>query len=103
MALNLRAKMPASITLIVLDVNDKAMKRFVEENEAAAEILGADAGSMQIEIAQNAREVADKSVCGKEMPKFLFHWLSCFIKSVRVVANRVFRVFLLPAFHLQKS
>ena len=80
MALNLRAKMPASITLIVLDVNDEAMKRFVEENEAAAKISGAGAGSRQIEIAQNAREVAEKSVSDKKMPNFLFRWLGCFKK-----------------------
>ncbi|EON61056.1 3-hydroxyisobutyrate dehydrogenase [Coniosporium apollinis CBS 100218] len=79
MAKNLRAKMPASNTLIILDVNSDAMKRFVEESKAAAKSSGAGADSMKVETAQNAREVAEKSsvlvTClpSPEVVKTLYH------------------------------
>lgn len=72
MAKNLRAKMPASNTLIILDVNSGAMKRFVEETKAAAKSSGAGADSMKVETAQNAREVAEKSVSENNIRSFLF-------------------------------
>jgi hypothetical protein len=62
MAKNLRAKIPASDTLIVRDINEDAMKRFVAEAQEAARSTGAGAGEGLVEIAENAREVAEKSV-----------------------------------------
>lgn len=63
MAKNLRAKIPASDTLIVRDVNEEAAKRFVAEAQEAARSNGAGADEGRVEIAENAREVAEKSVC----------------------------------------
>ncbi|CAI7654407.1 uncharacterized protein N7487_001934 [Penicillium crustosum] len=62
MAKNLRAKIPASDTLIVRDVNEDIMKRFVAEAQETAQSNGAGANEGQVEIAQNAREVAEKSI-----------------------------------------
>lgn len=64
MAKNLRAKIPAADTLIVRDVNEEAVKQFVVEAQEAARNAGAGAGADEnrVEIAQNAREVAEKSV-----------------------------------------
>jgi hypothetical protein len=62
MAKNLRAKIPASDTLIIRDINEDAMKRFVAESQEAARSTGAGAGEGLVEIAENAREVAEKSV-----------------------------------------
>lgn len=64
MAKNLRAKIPASDTLIVRDVNKDVMKRFVAEAQETAQTNGAGANEGQVEIAQSAREVAEKSVSG---------------------------------------
>ncbi|KAJ5811329.1 hypothetical protein N7474_007630 [Penicillium riverlandense] len=57
MAKNLRAKIPASDTLIVRDVNDETAARFAAEAEEAA----GGSGEGKVEIADNAREVAEKS------------------------------------------
>jgi hypothetical protein len=62
MAKNLRAKIPASDTLIIRDVNEEAMKRFAAEAQEAARSNGAGANEGQVEIAASAREVAEKSV-----------------------------------------
>ena len=64
MAKNLRAKIPASDTLIVRDVNEDVMKRFAAEARETAQSNGAGANEAQVEIAQSAREVAEKSVSG---------------------------------------
>ncbi|KAJ5756768.1 hypothetical protein N7533_006311 [Penicillium manginii] len=61
MAKNLRAKIPASDTLIIRDVNKDAMTRFVEESQEIARSSGAGAEVGQVEVAENAREVAEKS------------------------------------------
>lgn len=58
MAKNLRAKIPAADTLIIRDVNEEAAKRFVAEAQEAAH----NPDENRVEIAQNAREVAEKSV-----------------------------------------
>jgi 3-hydroxyisobutyrate dehydrogenase len=58
MAKNLRAKIPAADTLIIRDVNEEATKRFVAEAQEAAR----SADENRVEIAQSAREVAEKSV-----------------------------------------
>ncbi|KAJ6148531.1 hypothetical protein N7497_010513 [Penicillium chrysogenum] len=62
MAKNLRAKIPASDTLIVRDVNEDVMKRFAAEARETAQSNGAGANEAQVEIAQSAREVAEKSI-----------------------------------------
>ncbi|KAJ5956399.1 hypothetical protein N7501_010678 [Penicillium viridicatum] len=62
MAKNLRAKIPASDTLIVRDVNEDVMKQFVAEAQETAQSNGAGANDGQVEIAKSAREVAEKSL-----------------------------------------
>ncbi|KAJ5120875.1 Dehydrogenase multihelical [Penicillium bovifimosum] len=62
MAKNLRAKIPASDTLIIRDVNEEAMKRFAAEAQEAARSNSAGAHGGQVETAASAREVAEKSV-----------------------------------------
>lgn len=62
MAKNLRAKIPASDTLIVRDINQDTAKRFAEEAKADAKAQGAKEGSYTVEIADSARQIADKSV-----------------------------------------
>lgn len=62
MAKNLRAKIPATDTLIVRDVNEKAAQRFVEEATEAARSTGTTAEENRVQIAENARELAEKSV-----------------------------------------
>ncbi|KAE8417831.1 6-phosphogluconate dehydrogenase [Aspergillus pseudocaelatus] len=61
MAKNLRAKIPASDTLIIRDINENTAKRFVEENEEAVRNSGAKEGTSRVLIAQNAREIAEQS------------------------------------------
>jgi 3-hydroxyisobutyrate dehydrogenase len=62
MAMNLREKMPASHTLVIQDTNVDAMKRFVEEVRELTKSKGAASNSIKLEVANNAREVAEKSV-----------------------------------------
>jgi hypothetical protein len=50
MAKNLRAKLPADDILFIQDVNKAATSKFLEENPAG------------VRIADNVREVAEKSV-----------------------------------------
>ena len=69
MAKNLRAKIPADDTLIVHDVNEEATKRFVAEAQETAQNAGLGNSKNRVEIANNAREVAEKSVSVN-----LFHW-----------------------------
>jgi len=57
MATNLKAKMGESDTLIIHDVNSESTKKFVEENPGT-------------EVAQNVREVAEKSVCATPSPLY---------------------------------
>lgn len=62
MAKNLRAKIPATDTLIIRDVNEAASKRFVEETRETVRSSGLEPGSMKVVVAQNAREIAEQSV-----------------------------------------
>lgn len=62
MARNLRAKIPASDTLIIRDVNEDSVKRFLAESREVARSSGAGAEVGRVEVAENAREVAEKSV-----------------------------------------
>lgn len=64
MAKNLRAKIPTSDTLIIIDECHDVMIRFIEENRKAAESSAARTNSRKVEIARNARELAEKSVSG---------------------------------------
>ncbi|EYE96357.1 6-phosphogluconate dehydrogenase C-terminal domain-like protein [Aspergillus ruber CBS 135680] len=61
MAKNLRAKIPATDTLVIRDVNEDAMKRFMEEARETANSAGAAEDTYKVEIAGCAREVAEKS------------------------------------------
>ena len=62
MAKNLRAKIPATDTLIIRDVNEDASKRFVEEARETAGSAGAAGDTYKVEIAGCPREMAEKSV-----------------------------------------
>lgn len=62
MAKNLRAKIPATDTLIIYDRNTDATKRFAEEVGIAASSAGAPEKGTGIEVAGGPREVAEKSV-----------------------------------------
>jgi hypothetical protein len=62
MAKNLRAKIPASDTLIVRDVNQDNAQRFTEEARQEARNAGAAEDEWKVEVARCARDVADKSV-----------------------------------------
>lgn len=59
MARNLLAKTPPSDKLIIRDVNEDVLHRFVEE----AKIVKNSNAASRIEIASSVREVAEKSVC----------------------------------------
>ena len=61
MAKNLRAKIPASDTLVIHDRNTEATTKFMQEVGMAAGSTGAE-GSMGIEIVGSPRAVAEKSV-----------------------------------------
>lgn len=62
MARNLRAKIPSTDTLIVRDVNEEAAKRFVAEAQETARNAGVSPDENQVQIAGDARELAEKSV-----------------------------------------
>jgi hypothetical protein len=63
MARNLRAKIPAEDTLFVHDVNTTATKKFLEEHFQG------------VRVANNVREVAEKSVCVNHF-SFLLHMMN---------------------------
>jgi hypothetical protein len=63
MAINLRKKMPKSYKLIIHDVNSSAMNRFAEQVHAMRDRNAADY-PYRFDIADNARQVAEKSVSG---------------------------------------
>jgi 3-hydroxyisobutyrate/3-hydroxypropionate dehydrogenase len=62
MAKNLRAKIPEADTLIICDTNPKATEKFVEEVGIATSSTNARGEGTRIHIAENPREVAQKSV-----------------------------------------
>lgn len=68
MARKLRENMPKSYTLMVSDVNDQALTRFVGHFETAAEHSGPDPELMKVQIAKNARDLAERSVSDTFMP-----------------------------------
>lgn len=57
MAKNLRSKIPAGDTLVIRDIDSDVMKKFVDEVGASSK------ERLNVEVAGNAREVAEKSVC----------------------------------------
>jgi len=62
MAKNLRAKIPATDTLVVHDRNTEATTKFVQEVGMAASSPGAEGRGMGIEVVGSPRAVAEKSV-----------------------------------------
>ena len=64
MAKNLRAKIPASDTLVIHDRNKEATDNFIHEVGIARDESGSNSemGLMGIEIASSPRKVAEKSV-----------------------------------------
>lgn len=60
MAQKLRRNMPQSHTLLISDVNTQVLSRFVRDLQNVAG--HAESGSMEVHIAENAREVAERSV-----------------------------------------
>ncbi|KAK5063039.1 hypothetical protein LTR84_005115 [Exophiala bonariae] len=59
MALKLRENMPKSHKLLISDVNDQVLSRFIRAVQDAAG--HAERGSVDVQIAENPREVAEKS------------------------------------------
>jgi hypothetical protein len=57
MAVNLREKIPASDTLMVLDVNAQLMQCFVDDDPQTGK-----SDVARIQVARNARELAERSV-----------------------------------------
>lgn len=57
MARNLRARIPASDTLVVHDVNEEAMRKLVDEAKAAG------GNAQAVEITDSPRALAEKAVC----------------------------------------
>ena len=62
MAKNLRAKIPETDTLIICDANPKVTEKFVEEVGIATSSTNAPGKGTGIHIAENPKEVAQKSV-----------------------------------------
>lgn len=56
MAKNLRTKIPASDTLVIRDIDSNIMKKFVDD------VKSSSSETLNVELASNAREVAEKSV-----------------------------------------
>jgi hypothetical protein len=70
MARNLRAKLPAEDTLFIQDVHTAATKKFLEENP------------QEVRIADNVREVAEKSVCKSLSVSFFYMMNICSIHDL---------------------
>ncbi len=62
MAKNLRAKIPATDTLVVHDRNTEATTKFLQEVGIAASSPDAEGKGMGIEVVSSPRAVAEKSV-----------------------------------------
>ena len=72
MAHNLRAKIPASDTLVIHDRNTEATTKFMQE---AGSTANADMG---IEVAGSPRQVAERSVSASSVTSFDFLVMSIF-------------------------
>lgn len=64
MARNLQAKLPASDTLRVFDINTEMANKFAQETKA----LGNGAA---VTVADGVRDAAENSVCATSFPYFL--------------------------------
>lgn len=62
MAKNLRLKLPDTDKLIVLDINQDVMGQLVQETKEASVKEGKPDNARQVDLAQSAREVAEKAV-----------------------------------------
>lgn len=71
MAKNLRAKIPETDTFIIYDTNPKATEKFVEEVGIATSSTNAPGRGTGIHVAENPREVAQKSVSHSHPPGLL--------------------------------
>ncbi|KAL2869225.1 NAD(P)-dependent oxidoreductase [Aspergillus lucknowensis] len=61
MAKNLHAKIPSTDTLLIRDVNEESAARFLREVRDTARSTGEGNGMPNVIVAQNARELAEKS------------------------------------------
>ncbi|KAL3454305.1 6-phosphogluconate dehydrogenase [Aspergillus insuetus] len=61
MAKNLHAKIPSTDTLIIRDVNEESTARFIKEARETAKSAGATDVLPNVVVAENAREIAEKS------------------------------------------
>lgn len=59
MAKNLRAKIPASDTLLIHDINTETTEKFMTESDQLAKV---EKNVLQVDIAECPREVAGRSV-----------------------------------------
>lgn len=59
MAKNLRAKIPASDTLLIHDINTETTEKFMTESDQLAKV---EKNALQVDIAECPREVAERSV-----------------------------------------
>ena len=82
MAKNLRAKIPASDTLVIHDRNKEATANFIHEVGVAGDDSTSNSpmGLMGIEIASSPRAVAEKAVRDLSLTtmKCFFHMMSMF-------------------------
>lgn len=63
MAKNLHAKIPPTDTLLIRDVNQESTNRFLQEASEAAKGTGANVTTRpKVEVADSARDLAEKSV-----------------------------------------
>lgn len=82
MAKNLRAKIPEGDRLVLCDRNEKATTQFVQEASCPSSNNGPPRSAINIEVADNPREVVEKSVSSALYPLHspLFHMMSMFYR-----------------------
>jgi 3-hydroxyisobutyrate dehydrogenase len=71
MAKNLHAKIPSTDTLIIRDVNEESTARFIKEARETAKSAGVTDVLPNVVVAENAREIAEKSVSSAPIPLVL--------------------------------
>lgn len=77
MAMNLRARLPASDTLVIYDQNTEATSRFLSGLETPQASIGTEVGEVSetkcmVKLVNSPREVAERSVSGRHSSTFLF-------------------------------
>jgi signal transduction protein with GAF and PtsI domain len=75
MALCLRVRIPPSQTLLILDLEVSAMARLSKESEALRQQNGIIHDGYRVEIASNARELAEHSVSHNSLDMSCETWL----------------------------